>query len=90
MGDAASWGAIISVMMKLYPDKIASILAWTEMAFGLGYSLGPAIGGALSDVGGFKFPFLLIGSIAFIIAVALIFIIPGWKEYNYGTDDKLT
>jgi MFS family permease len=40
MGDAAAWGAIISIMMKLYPDKVSTIMSWTEMAFGLGYSFG--------------------------------------------------
>ena len=84
VGDAASWCAIISVMMKLYPDKVASILSWSEMAFGLGYSLGPAIGGLLNDVWGFKLPFLLIGAIAFCLAVALVFLIPGLKINDYG------
>ena len=77
MGDAAAWGAIISIMMKLYPDKVATIMSWTEMAFGLGYSLGPAIGGVFYDLGGFKLPFITVGSIALVIAIGLIFLIPG-------------
>ena len=84
VGDAATSGAIISVMMKLYPDKVASILSWSEMAYGLGYSLGPAIGGILYDAGGFKFPFLLVGCMALVLAFALLFLIPGlrinWDE----------
>ena len=77
MGDAAAWGAIICIMMKLYPDKVATIMSWTKMAFGLGYSLGPAIGGALYEVGGFKLPFITVGSIALVMAITLIFLIPG-------------
>lgn len=85
VGDAATWGAIISVMMKLYPDKVASILSWNEMAYGLGYSLGPAVGGILYDYGGFKLPFLLVGCIAFVLAFALLFLIPGLRT-NYVED----
>ena len=83
MGDAAAWGAIISIMMKLYPDKVATIMSWTEMAFGLGYSIGPAIGGALYDLGGFKLPFITVGSIALVMAIALIFLIPGLIRYLF-------
>ena len=79
VGDAASWGAIISVMMKLYPDKVASILTWSEMAYGLGNSLGPALGGIIYDAGGFKFPFLLVGCMALVFAFALLFLIPGLR-----------
>ena len=82
MADAASWGALISIMMKLYPDKAATIISWTETALGLGYSLGPAIGGALYDLGGFKLPFITVGSIAIVIATALRFLIPGMLEVH--------
>ena len=84
MADAAPWGAIISIMMKLYPDKVATIMSWTEMAFGLGYTIGPAIGGAFYEIGGFKLPFITVGSIALVVAIALIFLIPGLtKCYMY-------
>ena len=79
IGEAASWSAIMSVMMKLYPDNVASILSWTDMVYGLGYSLGPAIGGVLYDAGGIKRPFCLFRCIALIFAIALIFLIPGLK-----------
>ena len=77
MADAASWGAILSVMMKLYPDKVATIMSSNEMIFGLGYALGPVIGGSLYDLGGFKFPFITIGSICLVNTVALAYYIPG-------------
>ena len=77
MGNAAAWGAILSIMMKLYPGNVATIMSSTEMIFGLGYSVGPAIGGSLYDVGGFKLPFITVGSITLVIAIALIYFIPG-------------
>ena len=43
MADAASFGAVLSILLKLFPDNVASILAWTEAFFGLGYSLGRTI-----------------------------------------------
>jgi len=38
--DAASWGAVLSILMKLWPDRVTSIMAWAEMFFGLGYTIG--------------------------------------------------
>ncbi len=40
VGVAAAWGSIVSIMMKLYPDKVSTIMSWTEMAFGFGYTIG--------------------------------------------------
>ena len=38
--DAASWGAVLGILMKIWPDRVASIMSWTEMFFGLGYTIG--------------------------------------------------
>ncbi len=40
MADAASWGAAVSILMKLFPNKVSQVMSWTEMVFGLGYMLG--------------------------------------------------
>ena len=40
MADAMSWAAGVSILMKLFPNKVSQIMSWTEMLFGLGYMLG--------------------------------------------------
>ncbi len=40
MADAAAWGALISILMKLYPKNVTTIAAWTEMLVGFGYMIG--------------------------------------------------
>src|SRR5476649_466124 len=45
-------------------------------AFGLGFVLGPAIGGILSTYGGPHVPFFFAGGLAFVNAVALFFFLP--------------
>ena len=40
MAGAAAWGSVISILMKLYPQKVSSIMAWYEMVSGLGYMIG--------------------------------------------------
>ena len=40
MADVAAWGAVLAVLMTLFPTKVSKIVAWTEMFFGLGYTIG--------------------------------------------------
>ena len=40
IADVAAWGAVLSILLKLFPEKYATILSWTQMFFGLGYMLG--------------------------------------------------
>ena len=83
MGHAAVYGAIFGVMMKLYPDKVFTIMSSNEMLFGLGYALGPAIGSTLYHVGGFKFPYITLGSMCLINAITLAYYIPGLSSWSH-------
>lgn len=89
MADAASWGAILSMLMKIWPDKVASIMSWTELFFGLGYTIGPAVGSFLYSVGGFLLPFEVTGGIGLVIAVLIFFVIPNVDKIQ-ETDSKDT
>ncbi len=40
VADAAALGSILSILMKLFPNYVTTIVSWTEMLFGLGYMLG--------------------------------------------------
>lgn len=51
-------------------------------AFGLGFVLGPAIGGVLSKYGGPHVPFFFAGGLAFVNAVALYFFLPESLKKN--------
>ena len=38
--DVAAWTSIISILITLFPNNVASVLSWTEVLTGLGYILG--------------------------------------------------
>jgi len=96
IADAASWSSVLSILMKLFPSKVARIMAWTETFFGLGFMIGPALGSLLYGVGGFGLPFFTVGGLAFCVATAMIFVIPkvdhleGPVDSNgHAGDDKI-
>ena len=40
MAEAGAWNACISILMMAFPTKMATMVAWTEMAFGTGACFG--------------------------------------------------
>ncbi|XP_076361383.1 MFS-type transporter SLC18B1-like [Tachypleus tridentatus] len=63
----------------------STALATGEMLFGLGVTLGPAIGGALYEVGGYMLPFFLIGGILLCLSAIMFFLLP---DTEYSTQDN--
>jgi len=43
MADAAALGAVLSILMKLFPNSTSTIVSLTEMSLGLGAMLGKKI-----------------------------------------------
>ena len=76
---------MISIFMILYPDDVVKVMSWTETTFGLGYSLGPAVGVFMYDFGGFKLPFIVVGLVALLLAITFIFLIPGMNIMKLST-----
>ena len=76
----AAWSSVIGILMKLFPSRASQIMSWTEMFFGLGYMMGPALGAALYEVGGFILPFASVGGFGLVVATALAVLIPNVKK----------
>ena len=58
---AAFMTASYVIMAKEFPNKIATTFSLLETAFGLGLILGPTLGGAFYQLGGFILPFAILG-----------------------------
>ena len=87
-GTAMAWSAALGILMKIFPNKVARVMSWTQTCFGLGYMLGPAVGAALYEVGGFQLPFLVIGAISVVFSVALILTIPRFSDDESGEEQS--
>ncbi|XP_072764178.1 MFS-type transporter SLC18B1 [Anoplolepis gracilipes] len=76
MGNAAFLTASFAIIAKEFPDNVATTFASLETFFGLGLMVGPTVGGALYQVGGYTTPFAVLGSALFVAAVSTAFILP--------------
>ena len=72
IGSSISIAAYSTIFIKLYPDKVGSVTSWSGTALGVGYSVGPILGGFLYDIGGFHLPFVTIGVANLLFAFATL------------------
>lgn len=76
IAEAGAWSAILTILVSEFPDRIASVYAWTEASFGFAEILGPTVGALLFETGGFVLPFELCGGLALVIGVITIIRLP--------------
>ena len=62
VGAAATWNSNLSILMAKFPERKASVKAWCDAAFNLGLTLGPVLGAAMYEAGGFCLPFAVTGA----------------------------
>jgi len=77
-----------SAIAREFPDKVASMFAMIELFFGVGEIVGPVIGGALYEVGGFTLPFAVMGSILFLSSIFIYFVLPDTPRPQIDVDDN--
>ena len=49
------------MIAKEFPENVATMFAILETFFGIGMIVGPTVGGALYEAGGFTLPFVSLG-----------------------------
>ncbi|XP_067934915.1 MFS-type transporter SLC18B1-like [Watersipora subatra] len=68
--------ASFAIMATTFPKNVGQALGTLEVFSGIGMVLGPSIGGALYGLGGYLLPFIVIGCLVWITAIAAFFILP--------------
>ncbi|XP_071440047.1 MFS-type transporter SLC18B1-like [Hetaerina americana] len=76
MGNAAFLTASFAIIAKEFPENVATTFASLETFFGLGLIVGPTVGGALYEIGGYTTPFAVLGSALFSSAIMTAFVLP--------------
>ncbi|EDV22584.1 uncharacterized protein TRIADDRAFT_58959 [Trichoplax adhaerens] len=71
--------ASLAITSSIFSENIASATSVIEVLTALGYTAGPTVGGLLYQAGGFKLPFLVIGSTMLIVGFTAIFFLPTIK-----------
>lgn len=82
LGSACSQTAILAIVSITFKDNMSTMFGILELFSGLGFMAGPALGGFLYEVGGFKLPFIVLGSCVLLVLFFVMFILPGSHAYR--------
>lgn len=76
LGTSAATTAAFAITASVFPDSVATTFAALETFYGLGYIVGPMIGGMLFSLGGYILPFVSMGTFLMLDAIFIYFILP--------------
>ena len=76
IASACVYVSSFAVLLRIFPDAVSSSSAVLEVAGGVGFTVGPALGGAMFEHGSFKAAFLLCGGLQLAGAILLAVFVP--------------
>ena len=80
VGNSFFLSSSFTLVASQFPNSVSTMFGVVEMSFGVGMILGPTVGGALYQLGGFTLPFTVLGSVLVVQAVLSSFTLPPMKE----------
>uniref|UniRef100_T1KJ11 Major facilitator superfamily (MFS) profile domain-containing protein n=3 Tax=Tetranychus urticae TaxID=32264 RepID=T1KJ11_TETUR len=81
-GAAAFLTSCYTIMPLEFPEHISFLFALLETFFGLGLIVGPTVGGALFELGGYIMPFATLGSLMLLGSLVSIILLPKSGDYT--------
>ncbi|XP_052763725.1 MFS-type transporter SLC18B1-like [Mya arenaria] len=76
LGCSALVTALFAVLAHEFPDNVITVMGLLETSSGLGMMVGPPIGGALYELGGYGLPFFVMGSLVIVCGSVTAYAMP--------------
>ena len=76
LGSAAVVTASWTIVLTEFPDRVSTFVGLLELMEGLGYTIGPSVGGGLYAVKGFALPLYFVGSLLLLSLIGIVLILP--------------
>ncbi|XP_022253802.1 MFS-type transporter SLC18B1-like [Limulus polyphemus] len=76
VGSAAAKTSTYSIIGLQFPSSVATTFSLLETCFGIGLIIGPTLGGALYQVGGYELPFIIAGVALLLDGIVIFFVLP--------------
>lgn len=89
MGGAAADTASFAIVAGEFGSNIGTVTGAMETFTGLGFMLGPPLGGVLYSAGGFKLPFIVLGGLLLSILPVVMLILPKDQDLPQKVDTGL-
>lgn len=76
LGASAALTAAFAIIASEFPDSVGTTFATLETFYGVGYIVGPTIGGLLFTAGGYILPFIVMGGMLAVVGVITCVVLP--------------
>ncbi|BES95382.1 solute carrier family 18, subfamily B, member 1 [Nesidiocoris tenuis] len=76
LGATAALVSAFSITAAVFPKSVATTFATLEAFYGLGYIVGPTVGGLLFSLGGYVLPFAVMGTTMMVGTIFVFIILP--------------
>ncbi|XP_076456374.1 MFS-type transporter SLC18B1-like [Babylonia areolata] len=80
LGASAFITASFAIIANEFPTHVSTVFGTLETFSGLGFMLGPPLGGFLYELGGFGVPFWVLGSLLVLCAVLIVLLLPRHQD----------
>ncbi|XP_052764721.1 MFS-type transporter SLC18B1-like [Mya arenaria] len=90
LGGTAVTNAGFVIMIKAFPDNIATVFGIGEVFTGIGMIGGPALGGLLYTAGGFLMPFAVVGGATFLCLPIALCLLPHQYDITDAEEDDMS
>jgi len=90
VGSSLAVVGAFTMLMSLFPEKVASVFAIAEICYGSGMVFGPFIGSMLYALGGFILPFLSVGIASLIAGFFAFLLIPTEAEHASEPEENVS
>jgi len=87
-GNAGFLTGSFSMIAKEFPENVATMFAILETFFGIGMIMGPTVGGALYEAGGFTLPFVTLGGVLVCATIFTTIILPHSTDSGGSNQEK--
>lgn len=87
LGSTSALVAAFSITAAVFQDSVATTFATIEVFYGVGYIVGPTVGGLLYALGGYKLPFIVNGTVIMCTAVVVLMILPEINNNSLSKND---
>ncbi|GAB6027839.1 hypothetical protein CHUAL_002065 [Chamberlinius hualienensis] len=82
MGQAGFITSSLALIAKEFPNSVPTTFSLIQTFFGIGILIGPSLGGALYEVGGYMTPFVCMGAFLFVTSSVTFFFMPKHDHYE--------
>lgn len=89
IGSALEETAAYAIIADIEPERVSLFLGICEISTGVGYMIGPPLGGLLFSLGGFSVPFLVLGLLLLPTAFLIYTYLPLDRVGSKGDEDAV-